>query len=87
MSGILCNLAIIYLLAIFGRILFTWIPISPDSPVAVVQTILVRVTEPVLGPLRRALPPLRIGNFAIDLSPIIVIIALQIVMSSGFLGC
>ena len=56
MTSILCNLVIVYILAIFGRILFSWIPISPDSPVAAVRSALVFITEPLMGPLRRALP-------------------------------
>ena len=87
MTSILCNLVIVYILAIFGRILFSWIPISPDSPVAAVRSALVFITEPLMGPLRRALPPVRFGGFAIDLSPIIVLLVLQIVVYGAILGC
>ncbi len=87
MTDILCSLVLVYILAIFGRILFSWVPIAPDSPVAVVRSVLVRLTEPVMGPLRRALPPLRVGGFAIDLSPIIVLMLLQIVVMGVILDC
>lgn len=87
MTGILCNLCIVYILAIFGRILFSWIPVAPNSPVAAVRTFLVAITEPVMGPLRRALPPVRLGGFAMDLSPIIVLILLQVVVMQAILGC
>jgi YggT family protein len=86
-TDILCSLVLVYILAIFGRILFSWVPIAPDSPVAVVRSVLVRLTEPVMGPLRRALPPLRVGGFAIDLSPIIVLMLLQIVVMGVILDC
>jgi YggT family protein len=43
------------------------------------------ITEPVLGPLRRAIPPLGIGAMALDLSPIILIIGVNILLS--VLGC
>ena len=37
-----------------------------------------RITEPVLGPLRRAVPPVRLGAMAMDLSPIIVVFGISI---------
>lgn len=36
------------------------------------------VTEPVLAPVRRVLPPLRLGGMAIDLAFIVVFIAIVI---------
>ena len=87
MADILCNLCTVYILAIFGRIIFSWIPIAPDSPVAAVRGFLVTITEPVMGPLRRALPPVRFGGFAMDLSPIIVLILLQFVVMGAILNC
>jgi YggT family protein len=37
------------------------------------------ITEPVLRPVRRIVPPLRVGGTAVDLSPIIVWIVILIV--------
>ncbi len=87
MRSLLCTLTSIYTFAIFARVLFSWIPLSPDSPVTVVRTWLVRITEPVMGPLRRALPAVRMGRVALDLSPIVLIIALQVLVSGYLLGC
>lgn len=87
MADILCNLCTVYILAIFGRIIFSWIPIAGDSPVAAVRTFLVTITEPVMGPLRRALPPLRFGAMAIDLSPIIVLLLMRVVVMGAILNC
>ena len=41
------------------------------------------LTEPVLGPLRRAIPPVRIGGMGLDLSPLIVFFGINILM--GFI--
>ncbi|MEV6636367.1 YggT family protein [Actinoplanes sp. NPDC051470] len=38
-------------------------------------------TEPVLGPVRRVLPPLRLGGVGIDLSFIVVFLAVVIIRS------
>jgi YggT family protein len=40
-----------------------------------------RVTEPVIGPVRRALPPVRIGDVQIDLAFTVVFIATVILRS------
>jgi len=48
-----------------------------------VFSFLYTITEPLLGPVRRAIPPLRMGGMGIDLSPIIVIFGLQILL--GFI--
>lgn len=87
MRSLLCTLTQIYTFAIFARVLFSWIPLAPDSPVTVVRTWLVRITEPVMGPLRRALPAVRMGRVALDLSPIVLIIALQVLVGGFLLGC
>ena len=39
------------------------------------------ITEPVLGPVRRLLPPMRLGAGAMDLSPILVSFAVIIIMN------
>lgn len=75
---IICSLLTIYLVIIFARILLSWVRITPDSAIAPVAAAIAAVTDPVMGPLRRAIPPVRMGGAALDLSPIVLIIALQI---------
>lgn len=72
-----------YLVVLLVRIVLTWFPINPWSPWAKVVRALARVTDPVLVPVRRLLPPLRLGGggMAIDLSPIIVFVALEIILT------
>ena len=83
MASILCSLLGIYLVVVFVRIVLSWFPIDPDGPVATFHGLLHLLTEPVLGPLRRTLPAVRLGAVALDLSPIIVIIGIQV--ARGFL--
>ena len=85
MANILCPLLQLYLVALFGRIILSWFPISPGSALASIYRFLYTITEPVLGPVRRVIPPLGGGGMAFDLSPIIVLIVLQVVI--GALGC
>ncbi len=63
----------IYIWIIIIRALISWVSPDPFNPIV---RFLYRVTEPVLRPIRRSLPTYQIG---IDLSPLLVIIALEIV--------
>jgi YggT family protein len=75
---LLAQLLQLYVFAIFGRIILSWFPLDPGSVMATIFSFLYRITEPVLGPVRRMLPPM--GGF--DISPIIVIIALELIGGS-----
>jgi YggT family protein len=83
---LLCGIAQLYLLVLFARIILSWFPISPDGALATVFSFLYAVTEPLLGPVRRMLPPVGMGGMGLDLSPIIVIIGFSI-FTSAVLGC
>ena len=76
--AIICNLIGLYVLIIFVRIVLSWFPINPDGPLATFHGLLHLLTEPVLGPLRRMLPSVPIGQIRLDLSPIVVLFGLQI---------
>lgn len=71
----------VYLYAVIAWIILSWIRVSPDHPVARVSVFLDRIIYPVILPLRRVIPPLRIGGGLLDLSPIVLIIAIQILIS------
>jgi YggT family protein len=77
--GFICTLLFVYQWVIFARILMSWIRIEPGTAVASVYSVVFNLTEPVLGPMRRAIPPMRMGMAALDLSPIIVFIGIMII--------
>jgi uncharacterized protein YggT (Ycf19 family) len=76
--ALLRSLISIFYIVLFGRVILSWFPISPSSPFASVYRVLYQITEPVLGPIRRMLPPM--GGF--DFSPIIVILLLGVIQRS-----
>jgi len=82
---IICLLITLYVVVIVVRIVLTWFPLDPDGGMATVAGFLFIITDPVLAPLRRALPPVRLGSVALDLSPILVLIGLQILQV--VIGC
>ena len=61
------------------RVVISWFPPSSSGGVlATIQLWLYKLTEPVLGPVRRALPPMG----GLDLSPMLVLILLQVLGSA-----
>lgn len=61
----------IYMWIIIFRALISWVNPDPYNQIVIV---LYRITEPVLGPIRRMLP---MRNIGIDFSPIIVILIIM----------
>ena len=77
---IICIALQLYVIVIFARIIFSWFPITPGSALESIDSLLRMLTEPVLGPLRRALPPVRLGGMGLDLSPMIVLLVIEIIL-------
>ena len=68
----ICVVLQLYSFVILARIIMSWVRVTPGTPLASVYSVIFNLTEPVLGPLRRMIPPVRMGMAAIDVSPIIV---------------
>jgi YggT family protein len=71
-AGILNAIFSIFFWLILFRVLISWVNPDPYNPIV---QFLIRVTEPVLGPIRNALP--HFGG--IDISPIVAWIAIEYV--------
>lgn len=75
---IICAFLSIYMLVLVARALMSWFP-PPQHGGAFAQiaSVIFEITEPVLAPLRRIIPPL--GMF--DLSFLVLFIALSLLQS------
>ena len=60
-------------IAIFGRVIMSWVSPRGDDPIS---AILIQITEPILAPIRRVLPPM--GMF--DLAPMVALLLLNLVV-------
>ena len=69
---IVCRLIQAYIIILFARIIISWFPINPGGGMSTVYGFLYSLTEPVLGPIRRIIPPIGMGGMGLDLSPMIV---------------
>ena len=68
------------LVVVFVRVILSWFPISPGTGLASIYNVVYSITEPVLGPIRRVMPGVGFGGMGLDLSPIIVLLGLQIII-------
>lgn len=73
----------IYTLVLLGHVIFSWIP-RPPEPLLPVRAGLSALVDPLLRPLRRVIPPLRLGGIALDLSIIVLFIGARVLQ--GALG-
>jgi YggT family protein len=79
-GNILYDLGQLYVLILVARALLSWFPYSADSPINPVRRVIFTLTEPVLAPFRRVIPP--VGMF--DLSFLVAFIVVEVIVSQVF---
>jgi YggT family protein len=79
-GGVLLLILQIYFYAVLAWVILSWIPTSSEHPLGKVNVFLDRIIYPVILPLRRVIPPLRLGGGMLDLSPIVLLIGIQLLM-------
>ena len=70
----------IYFYAVLVWVILSWIQVSSTHPLGRIQVFLDRIIYPIILPIRRVVPPIRIGGGALDLSPIVLLIGLRILI-------
>lgn len=80
MISLLITLLTIYFYAVLAWVILSWIQVSSTHPLGRIQVFLDRIIYPVILPIRRVIPPVRLGAGALDLSPIVLLIGLQILI-------
>lgn len=76
MSTLLVTILEIFSFALIGRAILSWFRPDPSSFVGQVNEVLLRITEPVVGPVRRLLP----NTGPLDLSVLIVLLVVNLVL-------
>lgn len=77
-GNFLFDIGEIYVLILFVRAILSWFPYDPSSPLNPVRRVVFALTEPVLAPFRRIIPPIGM----IDISFIVAIIVVQLVVQN-----
>ena len=73
-AQVVTNLLYVFIIVMLIRVIFSWV--SP-YPTNAVTRFAYRVTEPILAPVRRWLPPMS----GIDLSPMVVMLGAYLLIS------
>lgn len=79
-------LVMIFIIMLFIRLVFEWIQVfsrnwRPRGVLLIVAEAVYTVTDPPLKALRKVLPPLRIGNIALDLAFLVLIFGCSILLN------
>jgi YggT family protein len=77
LRSLLCVVLQIYYLILIVRIVLSWVPSVPE-PIRPLARGVRAVTDPLLIPLRGLLPSIRMGAMALDVSPILLFLAIVI---------
>lgn len=73
----------LYFIVLIGRLIFDWVQVfsrdwRPRGPLLVIAEGVYSLTDPPLRALRKVIPPLRLGNVALDLGFLVLILAVSI---------
>ncbi|GMU78908.1 MAG: hypothetical protein AMXMBFR46_17010 [Acidimicrobiia bacterium] len=74
MNEVLCALITVFIVVVFARVILSWFPVRPGTGLAQLNGILVDLTEWILAPMRRIIPPVGM----IDLSFLVLTFGLFI---------
>jgi YggT family protein len=75
----------LFLVLLWVRFVVGWVQVfarswSPTGPLLVVLEIVYSITDPPIKALRRLIPPLRLGTFALDVSFFLVMILTYVLL-------
>jgi YggT family protein len=84
-GSIIHVLLFIFIALLWIRFIVDWVQVfarswSPHGILLVILEVVYSVTDPPIKALRRVIPPLRIGNFALDLSFLIVLVGAYVLL-------
>lgn len=67
----------IYLLLLIATALMSWFQSSRSTAYRTIWVVLNAITEPVLRPIRKVIPAVRVGGSQLDLSIMVVFVVVQ----------
>lgn len=77
---IVCIVLLAFQFVFLLRMVMSFFPLSTGSPAAGVRDVAVLITDPVVQPLRRSLPPLPGAMAGFGLAEILVLIGLSVII-------
>ena len=84
MLSLLCSVLRLAIWVVIAWIVLSYViafgRLGWDHPVRKLYDGLTKLIEPVMRPIRSVIPPVRIGGAALDLSPLILIVGLNVLI-------
>ncbi|MDT7800068.1 MAG: YggT family protein [Actinomycetota bacterium] len=76
----------LYMLVLIARMVLDWVGMLADSPpwTRRARGLAYAATEPVIGPVRRVVRPVRLGGISLDLAFTLVFVAVLVLRSIAF---
>lgn len=69
----------LFFFAVLAWVILSWVQVSAVHPLGRLRAALDRLVYPLILPIRRVIPPIRIGGGGLDLSPIVLLIGVRVV--------
>jgi YggT family protein len=77
-GSVLSSALWLYTIVLLAYVIFSWVPRVPE-PLVTVRLGVAALIDPVVRPLRRVIPPLRLGGIALDLSVLVLFFAIALI--------
>ncbi len=76
----------VFIALMWVRFIVDWVMVfarqwQPTGPLLVVLEVVYSITDPPIRALRKVIPPLRLGNFALDLSFLLVLVIAWVLLN------
>ncbi|MGH8919069.1 MAG: YggT family protein [Acidimicrobiales bacterium] len=71
----------LYVFVLFARAVLSWFPPSGNSPLNGVRRVVFTLTEPVLAPFRRLIPPVGMLDISFMVAILVVEVIVQVVLA------
>lgn len=86
MGEVLATILWIYFLILLARFVIDLVQLlspewKPKGPILVIAEVVYTLTDPPLKFLRKIIPPLKIGQIALDLSFLVLILGIQVLIA------
>jgi len=84
MIGLIVGVLELFILVLLVYSILSWYlayaRVSYDSPAYKLNRVLSAICNPVLNPIRKVIPPARIGGVGLDLSVLILFLVIQVIL-------
>jgi YggT family protein len=78
--SVICLALQAYVIVLLAYVVLSWVPAPPEPILPLVRAVR-GLVDPLLEPMRRVIPPLRLGAVALDLSILVLFFGISILQS------